>query len=389
MAGTDIAGKKYVVRLSAGGTRATASAAARGKKSGEAAVEGAHLVKGRCFRSRRGLERQQDDGGARYRRLDGLPGAQAAGRGLCSSVEPQAAGAAAGAGDLRRREASPADRPGVLEAAEGTRALDLAAAGEQGRGTWHRRARQQLNDRTRRSKKRSQAASPAVLGHPAEGQQPPSSAAMEDVLAVYARPRDPDRPLVCLDETSKQLIAETRVPIPMKPGRLGAGRLRIRAQRHRQSVHAVRAARRLAARRRDRPPHRRRLSPTSQGFGRSHASQRPRSSCSSRTTSTSTARRRSTRPSRRRSPPLVERFEWRVHARSMVPGSTSPIPNSASSPPSASTAASPTNKSSRRKSPPGNTTAMSITPSRLAIHNQRRTCQTQTPIPFNLAESTD
>ncbi len=42
---------------------------------------------------------------------------------------------------------------------------------------------------------------------------------MEDVLAVYMRPRDPDRPLVCLDETSKQLMAETRVPIPMKPGR--------------------------------------------------------------------------------------------------------------------------------------------------------------------------
>ena len=42
---------------------------------------------------------------------------------------------------------------------------------------------------------------------------------MEDVLAVYTRPRDPDRPLVCLDETSKQLLAETRVPIPMRPGR--------------------------------------------------------------------------------------------------------------------------------------------------------------------------
>ena len=41
---------------------------------------------------------------------------------------------------------------------------------------------------------------------------------MEDVLAVYTRPRDPDCPLVCLDETSKQLIAETRVPVPMKPG---------------------------------------------------------------------------------------------------------------------------------------------------------------------------
>jgi len=42
---------------------------------------------------------------------------------------------------------------------------------------------------------------------------------MEDVLAVYTRPHDPDYPLVCLDETSKQLIAETRVPLRMKAGR--------------------------------------------------------------------------------------------------------------------------------------------------------------------------
>jgi len=42
---------------------------------------------------------------------------------------------------------------------------------------------------------------------------------MEDVLAVYTRPRDPDRPVVCLDETSKQLIAETRAPVAMQPGR--------------------------------------------------------------------------------------------------------------------------------------------------------------------------
>ncbi len=41
---------------------------------------------------------------------------------------------------------------------------------------------------------------------------------MEDLLAVYTRPRDPDCPLVCLDETSKQLIAETRLPVPMKEG---------------------------------------------------------------------------------------------------------------------------------------------------------------------------
>jgi hypothetical protein len=44
-------------------------------------------------------------------------------------------------------------------------------------------------------------------------------ATMEDVLDVYQRPHDPQRPLVCLDETSKQLIVETRAPIPAKPGR--------------------------------------------------------------------------------------------------------------------------------------------------------------------------
>jgi hypothetical protein len=44
-------------------------------------------------------------------------------------------------------------------------------------------------------------------------------AAMEDVIEVYHRPHDPDRPVVCVDETSKQLIVETRTPIPAEPGR--------------------------------------------------------------------------------------------------------------------------------------------------------------------------
>jgi hypothetical protein len=44
-------------------------------------------------------------------------------------------------------------------------------------------------------------------------------AAMEDVLDVYTWPHDRERPLICLDETSRQLIAETRTPIPMKEGR--------------------------------------------------------------------------------------------------------------------------------------------------------------------------
>ena len=41
---------------------------------------------------------------------------------------------------------------------------------------------------------------------------------MEDVLDVYTRAHDPQRPLVCLDETSKQLISETRPPEPLRPG---------------------------------------------------------------------------------------------------------------------------------------------------------------------------
>src|ERR1700682_3828645 len=48
---------------------------------------------------------------------------------------------------------------------------------------------------------------------------PASVPAMKDWRPVYMRRRDPDRPLVCLDKTSKQLLAETRLPIPMKPGR--------------------------------------------------------------------------------------------------------------------------------------------------------------------------
>jgi hypothetical protein len=42
---------------------------------------------------------------------------------------------------------------------------------------------------------------------------------MEDVLEVYQRPHDPLHPVVCLDETSKQMIIETRAPVAAKPGR--------------------------------------------------------------------------------------------------------------------------------------------------------------------------
>lgn len=43
---------------------------------------------------------------------------------------------------------------------------------------------------------------------------------MEMVLDVYKRPYDPRYPVVCMDESPKQLIAETRVPISASPGQL-------------------------------------------------------------------------------------------------------------------------------------------------------------------------
>lgn len=41
---------------------------------------------------------------------------------------------------------------------------------------------------------------------------------MEDVLAVYRRPYDPKRPMVCMDEMSRQLLRHVREPITVRPG---------------------------------------------------------------------------------------------------------------------------------------------------------------------------
>jgi hypothetical protein len=106
----------------------------------------------------------------------------------------------------------------LFRISQGPRPLDLAVVGEQSRGAEHRRSHQRLDDR---------ADSQKDILKPQLKQQwviPPEAnsafvAAMEDVLAVYTRPRDPDRPLVCLDAVSKQLIAETRAPIKMQEGR--------------------------------------------------------------------------------------------------------------------------------------------------------------------------
>ena len=187
-------------------------------------------------------------------------------------------------------------------------------------------------------------------------------AAMEDVLAVYTRPRDPDRPLVCLDETSKQLIAETRVPIPMKAGTAGPFRLRVRAQRHRQPLHDVCSARRLAPCQGHRSPYRHGLRSRLERLGRYPLRHTPKPSFWSRTISTSTARLHSTKPFQPPKPGGWSSASNGTTLQSTAAGSIWRSPNSASYPPSASTAAFPTNKPSSTKSPPGSTTAMPTTP---------------------------
>jgi hypothetical protein len=97
--------------------------------------------------------------------------------------------------------------------------MDAEAAGNGGRGAEHRRACQRQHDRADAKKH--------TLKPHLQKQWviPPDAnaafvAGMEDVLEVYQRPYDPTCPVVCLDETSKQRIAETRVPIAAKSGRV-------------------------------------------------------------------------------------------------------------------------------------------------------------------------
>src|ERR1700688_3643325 len=184
-----------------------------------AADEGPYPAEGGRIGAWRRLERQPDCRGAghqhRHYRADQAP----AGRGgVRGGVEAQIQSQFRPAADFRRRSRSKIDRAHPLPGPGGFRPLEPAPARGEGRRTAHCRARQRQYDR--------QDAKKNIL-KPHRKQQwviPPDASAafvanMEDVLEVYQRPHDPQRPLVCLDETSKQLIVETRAPIPAKPGR--------------------------------------------------------------------------------------------------------------------------------------------------------------------------
>src|SRR6202158_604251 len=184
-----------------------------------AADEGPHPAEGGHIGTWRRLERQPECRGTghqhRHYRADQAP----AGRGgVRGGVEAQIQSQFRPAADFRRRSRSKIDRADPLSGPGGFRPLEPAPARGEGRRTAHCRARQRQHDRADAKKN--------ILKPQSEQQwviPPDASAAfvanMEDVLEVYQRPHDPRRPLVCLDETSKQLIIETRAPIPAKPGR--------------------------------------------------------------------------------------------------------------------------------------------------------------------------
>src|SRR5271154_4652486 len=164
------------------------------------------------------MERQPDRCGAGHRPRDGRPGSSATGRRrLRGGADPEALARLGQASHLRWCRRGQTDRAGLFRAAQGARTLDVASDVRQSRGTEHRCPGQRQHDRADAKKN--------LLRPHLEKQWviPPDAnaafvAGMEDVLEVYQRPHDPECPLVCLDETSKQLIAETRVPIPAKPG---------------------------------------------------------------------------------------------------------------------------------------------------------------------------
>src|SRR6476469_8690284 len=135
------------------------------------------------------------------RGLDGDAGAQGAG----SRVRTQA----------RWGAGSEARGAGVQRAARGAGALDVAPAGGRTGATGGGR-----DDRGRdgAAHLRANALKPWRIE---QGCIPEANAEfvwhMEDVLSVYQRPYDPAQPVVCLDETSRQLVADAVPPQPVAP----------------------------------------------------------------------------------------------------------------------------------------------------------------------------
>src|SRR4051794_38314339 len=139
-------------------------------------------------------------------------------RGRAGHDRAQAAGDPAGGADRDRRGRGPADRAGLLDPTARVFPLVTEAAGvprRTGRGS----------ARSGSLHHRAGAKKTALRPHLKKCWTIPPranaefAARTEDVLAVYARPHDPRRPVVCMDEKPYQLLGQVRAPVPAEPGR--------------------------------------------------------------------------------------------------------------------------------------------------------------------------
>lgn len=169
------------------------------------------------------MDRRSDRRESGHQHQDGLARASATRRGRgCGRADAEAFAEFGQRADIRRRQRGQTDRACLLPAPRWPCALDAANAGGSGRRVEHCRAGQRQHDRADAQKN---------LLKPHLNNQwviPPDAnaafvAAMEDVIEVYHRPHDADRPVVCVDETSKQLIIETRTR--SRPSRAGLNEL--------------------------------------------------------------------------------------------------------------------------------------------------------------------
>ena len=147
MAAKEITVKRYVVRLSADERERLEALIRKGKSPARRLLKARILLKadvseaGEGWSDSRIIKALDTSVSMVYRVRK-----QLVEEGFEAVLSRKAARDAGGCADFRRREGSQADCAGVLQAAQGTRALDLAV-GEKGRGTRYRRSRQRQHDR--------------------------------------------------------------------------------------------------------------------------------------------------------------------------------------------------------------------------------------------------
>jgi hypothetical protein len=150
MANKDVAVKKYVERLSTEERAELEVAIRKGKSPAQRLLKARILLKADVSEAGEGWSDSKI-----IKALDTSPSMvyrvrkQLVEEGFAAVLRRKQRATPCRAADFRRRKGSQADRFGLFQTAQGTRPLDLAALGEEGCRTRHRRSCQRLNDRSR------------------------------------------------------------------------------------------------------------------------------------------------------------------------------------------------------------------------------------------------